>query len=317
MALGLHHLLEVRDDIPVQLNLHRLWIFLQVVENGGFSAAAQKLYMSQPSVSNQVRQLESSLKATLVDRSGSRIRPTAEGEVLVDYARRIFRLADEAASAIAAVQGVQSGRLVVGGTTTVGTYLLPPMLARFRQQFPEVVCDLYVGNGSQLERWLLDGEIGLGVLAGIPTAPQLVSVEVLTDDVVLIVAPGHELAGSSRVGPDRLMGQRFLLRERGSSTRELQEKVLADWQLDDVSTAEMGTPETLKQAVRADLGVAVVSKHTVAEELADGRLAEVIVDPAPHGRPVVVAHRKDRLLSPAERAFVSLIRTQPTWVDET
>lgn len=300
----------------MQLNLHRLWIFLQVVENGGFSAAAQKLYMSQPSVSNQVRQLESSLKATLVDRSGSRIRPTAEGEVLVDYARRIFRLADEAASAIAAVQGVQSGRLVVGGTTTVGTYLLPPMLARFRQQFPEVVCDLYVGNGSQLERWLLDGEIGLGVLAGIPTAPQLVSVEVLTDDVVLIVAPGHELAGSE-VGPDRLLGQRFLLRERGSSTRELQEKVLADWQLDDVSTAEMGTPETLKQAVRADLGVAVVSKHTVAEELADGRLAEVIVDPAPQGRPVVVAHRKDRLLSPAERAFVTVIRTQPTWPDET
>ncbi|MGW7681703.1 LysR family transcriptional regulator [Kribbella sp. NPDC054772] len=299
----------------MQLNLHRLWIFLQVVEAGGFSAAAQKLYMSQPSVSNQVRQLESSLKATLVDRSGSRIRATAEGEVLVEYAKRIFRLADDAASAIAAVQGLQSGRLVVGGTTTVGTYLLPPTLARFRQQFPEVECDLYVGNATQMERWVLDGDVGLGVFVGTPTAPQLVTADVLTDDSVLVVAPGHELAGE-RITPERLLGQRFLLRERGSSTRELQEKVLADWHLGDVSTVDMGMPETLKQAVRADLGVTVVSKHTVAEELRDGRLAEVVVDPAPQGRPVVVAHRRDRLLSPAEQAFVSVVRTLATWPDE-
>lgn len=299
----------------MQLNLHRLWIFLQVVENGGFSAAAQKLYMSQPSVSSQVRKLESSLKTTLVDRSGSRIRPTAEGEVLVEYAKRIFRLADDAASAIAAVQGIQSGRLVVGGTTTVGTYLLPPTLARFRQQFPDVICDLYVGNAAQMERWVLDGEVGLGVFVGTPAASQLLTAEVLTDDSVLIVAPSHELAGGN-VTPERLRGERFLLRERGSSTRELQEKVLADWHLDEVSTAEMGMPETLKQAVRADLGVAVVSKHTVAEELRDGRLAEVVVDPAPQGRPVVVAHRRDRLLSPAEQAFVTVIRTLATWPDE-
>jgi DNA-binding transcriptional LysR family regulator len=306
----------MRQDGAVQLNLHRLWIFLQVVESGGFSAAAQKLYMSQPSVSNQVRQLESSLKATLVDRSGSRIRATAEGEVLVEYAKRIFRLADDAASAIAAVQGVQSGRLVVGGTTTVGTYLLPPTLARFRQRFPEVVCDLYVGNATQMERWVLDGEVGLGVFVGTPAAPQLATAEVLTDDSVLIVAPGHELAGV-RVTPEHLLGQRFLLRERGSSTRELQKRVLTDWRLEDVSTADMGMPETLKQAVRADLGVAVVSRHTVAEELRDGRLAEVAVDPAPQGRPVVVAHRRDRLLSPAEQAFISVIRTLATWPDES
>jgi DNA-binding transcriptional LysR family regulator len=306
----------MRQDGGVQLNLHRLWIFLQVVEAGGFSAAAQKLYMSQPSVSNQVRQLESSLKATLVDRSGSRIRATAEGEVLVEYAKRIFRLADDATSAIAAVQGLQSGRLVVGGTTTVGTYLLPPTLARFRQQFPEVVCDLYVGNATQMERWVLDGDVGLGVFVGTPTAQQLVTADVLTDDSVLIVAPGHELAGE-RITPERLLGQRFLLRERGSSTRELQEKVLADWQLGDVSTVDMGMPETLKQAVRADLGVTVVSKHTVAEELRDGRLAEVVVDPAPQGRPVVVAHRRDRLLSPAEQAFVGVVRTLATWPDES
>ena len=87
----------------MQLNHHRVWIFLQVVECGGFSAAAQHLYLSQPSISNQVRQLERSLHVTLIDRSGARIRPTPEGEVLVDYARRMFALADEAVTAVHAV----------------------------------------------------------------------------------------------------------------------------------------------------------------------------------------------------------------------
>jgi DNA-binding transcriptional LysR family regulator len=278
------------DDGRVHLNLHRLWIFLRVVECGGFSAAAQKLYMSQHSVSNQVRQLESSLSANLIDRSGTRIRPTAEGEVLVDYARRMFALADEAANAISAVQGIRAGRLVVGGTTTVGTYLLPPMLSRFRRQFPDVVCDLYVGNGTQLERWLLDGDVGLGVLAGTPAAEQLVSVEVITDDMVVIAAPGHALGGRSVVAAD-LGQERFLVRERGSSTRELQEKLLERWSLGEVEIASMGSPETLKHAVRADLGIAAVSRHTVAEELRDGRLAEITVDPAPPARPAGPAGR--------------------------
>ncbi|WP_455352245.1 LysR family transcriptional regulator [Streptomyces sp. SYSU K217416] len=99
------------------LDLHRLWIFMQVIEQQGFSAAAQKLYMSQPSVSNQVRRLEESLRITLIDRSSARIRPTAEGELLAEYASRVFLLADEAVSAVQQLSGLQTGRLVVGGST--------------------------------------------------------------------------------------------------------------------------------------------------------------------------------------------------------
>jgi DNA-binding transcriptional LysR family regulator len=296
----------------MELNLHRLWIFLQVLECGGFSAAAQKLYLSQPSVSGQVRQLEQSLKATLVDRSGARIRPTVEGEILAEHARRIFLLADEAVAAIQRVQGLAAGRIVVAGTSTVGTYLLPPLLARFLREHPGLDHGLRVGNGEQVQRWLLDGEVGLGVLAGRPDAPQLVVQPMFSDRLVLIAAPGHPLAGHP-ITPAELVGERFLMRERGSATRLLQEAELERWGLDAVTTADMWGPETLKQSVGAGLGVSLISEHAVVRDVTHGVLAVVDVRPVPAARPVVVAHRRDRLLSPAETAFLTLLRELADW----
>jgi DNA-binding transcriptional LysR family regulator len=285
---------------------------MQVVECGGFSAAGQKLFMSQPSVSNGVRKLEQSLQVTLIDRSGARIRATAEGEVLFEYAKRVFLLADEAVGAIRQVAGLQSGRLVVGGTTSVGTYLLPRLLARFRRRYTGVECDIFVGNGQQVMKQLVDGEVGLAIIAGHPQTAQLVVEQVLEERLVLIAAPGHPLAGDT-VQPRNLLGERFLLRERGSGTRELEDQALEGWDLPGVTTSEMWGPETMKQAVQAGLGVALISEHAVEQELVDGRLAIVNVDPPLAGRPIVVAHRRDRLLSPAERSFMHLVRGIEDW----
>ena len=312
-------------ECVTQLNLHRLSIFMTVVETGGFSAAAQKLYMSQPSVSNHVRNLEQSLQTTLIDRSGPRIRPTAEGEVLVEYARRVFLLAEEAVSAIREVSGVQTGRLEVGGTTTVGTYLLPRLLARFRDRHQGIECDIVVGNNGQIIKRLLDGELGLAIVAGQPGAPQLKTETVLDERLLLVCAPGHRLATRSAAGdgaaegdpgpvtPADLAKERFLLREPGSQTRDLQEAALIGWDLDDIAKADMWGPETIKQSVAAGLGISLISEHAIDAEVREGRLAVVPVDPPLRSRPVVVAYRRDRLLSPAERAFLGLVRGLRTW----
>lgn len=296
----------------MELNLHRLWLFMQVVECGGFSAAGQKLFMSQPSVSNGVRKLEKSLQVTLIDRSGARIRPTAEGEVLLEYAKRVFLLADEAVGAIRQVAGLQSGQLVVGGTTSVGTYLLPRLLAKFRGRYPGIECDIFVGNRQQVMKQLVDGEVGLAVFAGRPQTAQLVIEQVLEERLVLIASPGHQLSGRS-VQAEVLSGERFLLRERGSGTRDLQEEALERWGLTGAASSEMWGPETMKQAVQAGLGIALISEHAVEQELTDGRLATVDVDPSLSTRPIVVAHRRDRLLSPAERSFMRLVRGIEDW----
>ena len=296
----------------MQLSLYRLWIFVRVVESGGFSAATEKLFMSQPSISNQVRQLESSLKTTLIDRSGARIKPTAEGEVLMEYAKRLFVLADEAIAAVAQVSGLETGRVAVGGTTTAGTYLLPAVVARFKHAHPNVEFDVFVGNAADVSRALLAGEIGLAVMLGKPPAGQLISEKLLSERLVLVAPAGHPLAGRP-VSPDQLSGERFLLREKGSGTRTRQDDALEAWGLTEADHADMWGIETIKQAVMAGLGVSLISEHAIVTELAARRLEVLDVQPGVAGRPVVVATRRDRLLSPAEKAFLAILREMRTW----
>ncbi|MFE7356965.1 LysR family transcriptional regulator [Streptomyces sp. NPDC057543] len=300
----------------MELNLHRLWIFMQVVEHQGFSAAAHKLYMSQPSVSNQVRRFEQSLRVTLIDRSGARIRPTAEGEVLAEYGRRVFLLADEAVAAVQQVSGLTSGRLLVGGTTTVGTYLLPPLLARYQERHPGIECDIFVGNNEAVLERLMSGAIGIAVVAGATTAAQLVPETVLDERLVLIAAPAHPLADAAEVRPQDLAESRFLLREPGSQTRELQEQVLAEWQLADVPHGDIWGPEAVKQCVAAGLGVSLISEHAVVDDVRAGSLAVLPVTPRPRSRPISLVRRRDRVLSPAERAFMGLLREIGRWPRE-
>ncbi|MFJ9413250.1 LysR family transcriptional regulator [Streptomyces sp. NPDC101227] len=297
----------------MELNLHRLWIFMQVVEHQGFSAAAHKLYMSQPSVSNQVRRLEQSLRVTLIDRSGTRARPTAEGEVLAAYGKRVFLLAEEAVAAVQQVGGLVTGRLLIGGSTTVGTYLLPALLARYQRRHPGIDCDVFVGNYEAVQERLLGGGIGVAVVAGTPHGDRFVVESVLEERLVLIAAPGHPLARHPGIGPDDLTGARFLLREPGSQTRELQEQVLADWGLADAPRADIWGPEAVKQCVAAGMGLALISEHAVVDEIRAQTLTVLPAAPAPQPRPISLIRRRDRLLSPAERAFLDVLRGLRGW----
>lgn len=296
----------------MRLSLHRLWIFVQVLESGGFSAATEKLFMSQPSISNQVRQLESSLKVTLIDRSGARIKPTAEGEVLLEYAKRLFVLADEAVAAVAQVSGLEAGRVALGGTTTAGTYLLPAVVARFKETHPGVEFDVFVGNGAEVSKALLAGEIGIAVMMGKPSAGQLVSERLLSERLVLVAPAGHPLAGH-KVAPSELAGERFLLREHGSGTRTRQDRALEAWGITDADHADLWGLETIKQSVMAGLGISLISEHAIVAELDAGRLVVLQLDAPIEARPVVVATRRDRLLSPAEKALLELLRGIGTW----
>lgn len=296
----------------MRLSLDRLWIFVQVIESGGFSAATEKLFMSQPSISNQVRQLESSLKTTLIDRSGARIKPTAEGEVLLEYAKRLFVLSDEAVTAVAQVTGLETGRIAVGGTTTAGSYLLPAVVARFKATHPGVEFDVFVGNAAAVSRALLAGEIGLAVMLGKPAADQLVCERLLSERLVLVAPAGHPLGGTT-VSPDALAAERFLLREQGSGTRARQDQALEAWGLTGSDHADMWALETIKQAVMAGLGVSLISEHAIVTELAARRIEVIEVDRPVEKRPVVVATRRDRLLSPAEKAFLAVLRDMGTW----
>ncbi|MCK7626363.1 LysR family transcriptional regulator [Streptomyces sp. RS10V-4] len=294
----------------MELNLHQLWIFMQVVEHQGFSAAAQRLYLSQPAVSNQVRRLEQALRVTLIDRSGTRARPTAEGEVLAAYGARILRLAEDAVAAVRQAAEPVTGRLLVGGSTTVGTYLLPGLLARYQRRHPDVGCEVFVADADAVTERLRTGGLGLAVVAGSPPGDRLAVEPVLDEHWLLIAGPGHPLAGRDTATPDDLAaaGARFLLREPGSPARAHQERTLADWGLAGAPRADIWGPETVKRCVAAGMGLALLPEHAVAAELRAGTLAALPVTPAPPPRPVSLVRHRDRPPSRAERAFLAVLR---------
>ena len=294
------------------LSLTQLEVLIAVVERGGFSGAAKKLYMSQPSVSNHVRNLESSIGAQLVRRSSLGAQCTPAGEVVVEHARRVFALLDELERRVADLEGMKSGRLIVAGTTTLGTYLLPRLVADFTRGAPNVECQIRVGNEETVENWLLRGEVALGLCIGNPREEQLIS-ETLFEEEMVLVAAGDSPLRDRVLRPADLAGQRFLMREVGSATRRQQDEILRSWGLADADRWNLWGPETLKEAVCAGLGLTLLSGHATARERQHGLLAALSVDPPPPGRTVSLVRRGDRVLTPPEQAFVTLLAGLASW----
>jgi LysR family transcriptional regulator, low CO2-responsive transcriptional regulator len=294
------------------LSLTQLEVLLAVADCGGFSGAAKKLYMSQPSVSNNIRNLESSLGVHLVQRSAQGASTTPAGDVVVEHARKVFALLGSLEHQLADFQGLRAGRLVVAGTTTPGAYLLPQLVAEFSRRAPNVACQIRVANQDTVESWLLQGEVAVGLCAALPRAEQLVAVPIFDEAMLLVAAAGSSLAGRP-LSPEDLAGQRFLMREVGSATRRQQEEALRLWDLDGAEQWDLWGTETLKQAAHAGLGMALLPEHTTARERSAGILVALAVQPAPAGRTVYLVRRGDRVLTPPEAAFGELVHGLTNW----
>jgi LysR family transcriptional regulator, low CO2-responsive transcriptional regulator len=294
------------------LSLTQLEVLLAVADCGGFSGAAKKLYMSQPSVSNNIRNLESSLGVHLVQRSTQGASTTPAGDVVVEHARKVFALLGSLEHQVADFQGLRAGRLVVAGTTTPGAYLLPQLVAEFSRRAPNVGCQIRVANQDTVESWLLQGEVALGLCAALPREEQLVAVPIFDEAMLLVAAAGSSLAGRP-LSPEDLAGQRFLMREVGSATRRQQEEALRLWDLDGAEQWDLWGTETLKQAAHAGLGIALLPDHATARERSAGTLVALSVQPVPAGRTVYLVRRGDRILTPPEEAFSELVHGLTKW----
>src|SRR5215468_8257469 len=213
------------------MNLNHLAIFHAVAQTGSMTRGAEHLDISQPAVSKQVRELEHTLGVHLFDRIGRRVHLSQAGEVLADYARRLFALAHEAEEAMADVRAVGRGRLAIGASTTIGTYLLPGVVAEFWRRHPGVELLVEIENTEQVHRRLARHELGVGLTEGFVEGEGLDAEVFHQDELVVIAARGHRLAGNPRVPLSAVRQEPFVLREPGSGTRAVQEQVLASMRL--------------------------------------------------------------------------------------
>jgi DNA-binding transcriptional LysR family regulator len=261
-----------------------------------FTKAAEALHMTQPAVTFQVRQLEEQFNTRLFDRGRNRISLTAAGARVFEYADRIFALYAEMEQGVRELTGDISGALTIGASTTIAEYMLPTLLGDFKKRYPEIGIHLKVSNSEGIVSLVERNAIDLGVVES-PVANRHLVVEACKqDELVAIVPPGHDLAHDGPVACRRVLEYPFICREEGSGTRE----VINDY-LDEMFggsgalkvAMELGSPEAVKGAVEAGMGVSIVSKATVQKELKLGSLLALRLEP-PLFRPFSFVHQKHK-----------------------
>ncbi len=293
------------------INLHQLKIFHTVARTGSFSRAAAELLISQPSVSIQVGELERQFGIELFEQAGKTVRLTEAGRILDDYAGRILALIEETRRAIDEVKGLRRGRIVIGATPTPGTYLVPPLLGRLKAQYPHLEVALRIAGHRQVQEMVLQDELHLGVVAWKITFPDLEAVPLLTDEMVLVVAPSHRFAALPAVDIAELSGEPFILREHGSGNREVIDDALHRAGVHIRPALTLEGAEMVKHAVAADLGVSILSRIAVDLEVAAGRLRIVPIRGLRIERAISLVYRKDRRLPRVALAFIEMAAPRP------
>lgn len=291
------------------MTLRQFEVFLAVARARSFRRAADALHLSQPALSQHVRELEGELGTRLFDRLGRTVTLTEAGRLLEEHALRLFATLAGAREAIGELLGLKRGSLLIGGSTTPGIYVLPALIAKFQTRYPGIRVALRIANSRIIEERVRANELDLGVVGGHVLGPgERCLTAGLVDELVLIVPPTHPWARRGSVPPGRLGDERLLMREEGSATRQVTERALDQVGVRFRVAMELDHTEAIKQAAMAGLGVAFVSVHAVEGELASGRLRALRLRGLPIRRHFHVIHHEARALSPAARAFVELLQ---------
>ncbi len=294
------------------MDIHRLMVFCKVIDLQSFTRAAEAVSLSQPTVSEHIRALEESLGEKLVDRLGRETLPTPAGKVLYRYAREIIQLRDKAVQAIGKFKGNLSGSLHVGASTIPGTYILPRLVGNFKTSYPEIQITLKIGSSGEIVQKLLSGHVEFGMIGARWDEKRVSLEEVYSDELVLAVYKGHPWEGRESVELNELAGMPFVMRERSSGTRMVMAQALdaagfAPSLLNVV--AEMGSTEAIREAVKARIGISIISSYAVKEDVERNSLYVVPLKRICIRRPFFLAQRKNRELSPLCSAFLEHLRT--------
>ena len=275
----------------------RLKVFHTVAKLLSFTNAAEELHMTQPAVTFQVRQLEEYFNTRLFDRTHNKVSLTPAGERVSEFAERIFDLYSEMENSVRDLTGEISGALTIGASTTIAEYMLPALLGEFKNRYPDINLRLKVSNSEGIVSMVEHNVIDLGVVESAVSNKNLI-VEVCHDDqLVLIAAPDHDLVKrGGKVKASDIVNYPFVSREEGSGTREVIMQYLfeAKVSLGDMNIClELGSPESIKGAVEAGMGITIISRSIIGKELKLNTLAELQLDP-PLSRPFSFVRQRQK-----------------------
>jgi DNA-binding transcriptional LysR family regulator len=288
------------------MNFDRLRTFRVLAESLHFRKTAEKLHISQSAVSQQISALEDELGVALVERIGRRTFLTPAGKILVDEAGKVLAAVERAGEAVRAYGAGDVDRVRLGASTTPGVYIVPTALGAFRAALPLVELTFRIANSADIEQALVHNDLDLGVVGEDISHDELFQVSVGEDEIIAVAGPG--LAVAKRIKATDLARLPLLAREAGSATRRYVDAALGKAGLKAKPAFELPSPEAQVRAAAAGLGVAFVSRHVAASDLAAKRLAIVRVEGLRLVRPITAAYHRDKRVSPAMQQLITLLR---------
>jgi DNA-binding transcriptional LysR family regulator len=295
--------MEVPHRSPI--TIQRLRLLVALADAGTVTAAARAAGVSQPALSQNLRAIERHYGFPLLMRAGHRVVLTKPARAVVDYARRILRLAEESERAVRDLMEMKAGALALAASPTPATYLLPGVLAQFRTRHPDIELKLRVGDAHAVERWVLAGEADVGVIGEASGCHGVLVTPFRRDELVVVASPAHPLASAARLDAEVLAAHPLVVRERGSGTREALERAIARSGFTLKVLFELESTEAILQLVAAGLGATVVSELAVAEPTLGRRLKVRRVAGLDLSRYLAVVTHVDTQPGPAAREFVA------------
>jgi len=293
----------------LHLTLRQLQVFEKVATHLNFSRAAEALYLSQPAVSMQIKQLEENIGLPLFEQMGKKIFLTEAGHELFHYARNIAHQLAEIETVFDDIKGLGRGKLTISVVNTAN-YFTPQLLATFCRRYPGIHINLQVANRDAVLKQLADNSTDLALTGQPPEGIDVNAESFLDNPLVVIAAPDHPLAKLKHVKFSQLAKETFLSREPGSGTRGAMERIFAKHKIQPNISMEMETNEAIKQAVQAGMGLGILSLHSIELELQTKRLTVLSVEHFPLLRHWFIAHRNNKRLSGAALAFKQFLLSE-------
>ncbi|MCL6454192.1 MAG: LysR family transcriptional regulator [Alicyclobacillus sp.] len=284
-----------------------LYTFVTVVKHESFTRAAESLHLTQSAVSREMEALEREYGAKLLDRTNKFVRLTRAGEILYFHARRIVDEYERAQTLIHDLANEPVGRLAIGSSYTFGEYMLPYILAGFKQRYPRVTPKITIMNSKRIQVQARERQADVGIVEGTVDTSEMEVRRLATDELVVIVPPGHRLAGIESVGMEELAGETWILREPGSGTRDVTDQAFRTLDFTPASVMEFGSTQVIKEAVRAGLGVALASKFVIQTDLRFRLLHAVRIQGHPIHRDIFCATNVSQFRTKALEQFIEYL----------
>jgi DNA-binding transcriptional LysR family regulator len=290
------------------LDLAQLEIFLCIAEEKSFSRAAEKMLRTQPALSIAIKRLEEELGEPLFDRSSKSGTLTEAGRILLSYAQRMINMRDEAKDAISELRGMFRGRLTIGANESTSLYLLPKLLLEYRRRHPQIKIEVFRNISEKIPSEVLERNLDFGFLSYDPMHPSLQSLEVHRDELVLVVPPKHHLAGRKQVTVKDLGNEHFVAHNVKTPARTRIFDFFAQHRTPLNISIELATLETIKEFVKLDVGLAILPRLAVEEEIKSGELVEVPVKGMKIEKTLRLVYRREQTLSHAAKSFLELVK---------